>query len=196
MASIGNHSKTTSILPHSKHPPPAQRGEGWQVRHTQVLLLVLCSAINYADRVNISIAIVDMASSHNWGLGTQALVMSSFFWGYICSQVVAALMAQRYGGKLIMGTVSVQTWAVQTAEHPSLQHQHTPPRSCLHHQQLRCAIAGGPRLERADRPDPCSGQGGHGPADHLPGAARGLRGLLDPGKTVHLPCVSTAFEAK
>lgn len=53
----------------------------WEKRHTQVFLVALCSAINYADRVNISIAVVDMKQTYNWEMETQALVLSSFFWG-------------------------------------------------------------------------------------------------------------------
>ena len=59
--------------------PP--EGRSWEKRHTQVALVALCSAINYADRVNISIAVVDMKQTFKWNMGTQALVLSSFFWG-------------------------------------------------------------------------------------------------------------------
>eukprot|EP01052_Picozoa_sp_SAG31_P053269 SAG31_NODE_13569_length_860_cov_1.873850_1_plen_162_part_01 len=109
-----------NVAPISKqtpHPLPRQPNEGWATRHTQILLLVLCSAINYADRVNISIAIVDMAAAHGWSLKTQALVMSSFFWGYICSQVFGALLAQRYGGKLVLGTAGL-AWSALTVLTP------------------------------------------------------------------------------
>lgn len=53
----------------------------WETRHTQVALVALCSAINYADRVNISIAVVDMKQAFKWDMATQAFVLSSFFWG-------------------------------------------------------------------------------------------------------------------
>ena len=53
----------------------------WEKRHTQVALVALCSAINYADRVNISIAVVDMKETFKWDMATQAIVLSSFFWG-------------------------------------------------------------------------------------------------------------------
>ena len=47
----------------------------------QVGLFALCSAINYADRVNISIAVVDMKQTFQWDMATQGFVLSSFFWG-------------------------------------------------------------------------------------------------------------------
>jgi ACS family sodium-dependent inorganic phosphate cotransporter len=100
--------------------PEARGGEAgvWQVRHTQVALLVLCSMINYADRVNISIAVVDMTVTFGWSLGTQAVVLSCFFWGYICSQVVGALLAQRYGGKLVLGSAGL-AWSALTVLTPA-----------------------------------------------------------------------------
>ena len=55
--------------------------QSWEKRHTQVFLVALCSAINYADRVNISIAVVDMKHAYRWEMETQAFVLSSFFWG-------------------------------------------------------------------------------------------------------------------
>ena len=47
--------------------------------------------------MNISIAVVEMKDTFGWSMTTQAMVMSSFFWGYICSQVIGALLAQSYG---------------------------------------------------------------------------------------------------
>ena len=69
---------------------PGERN--WQKRHTQVGLVALCSAINYADRVNISIAVVDMKQTFHWDMATQAFVMSSFFWG--CELFVRCLLNQ------------------------------------------------------------------------------------------------------
>jgi ACS family sodium-dependent inorganic phosphate cotransporter len=133
----------------------------WEKRHTQVMLVAMCSAINYADRVNISIAVVDMKQSFGWEMATQAMVLSSFFWGCeyssylagcppwlprrslpcwetriygvgtdesccvrlvlwaadICSQVTGALLAQRYGGKIVLGSAGL-AWSVLTCLTP------------------------------------------------------------------------------
>ena len=61
----------------------------WEKRHTQVMLVAMCSAINYADRVNIAIAVVDMKQSFGWEMATQAMVLSSFFWGCEYSSYLA-----------------------------------------------------------------------------------------------------------
>ena len=83
-----------------------------------VALLSVCSAINYADRVNISIAVVDMSRVFEWDMRTQSVVLSCFFWGYLCSQVVGALLAQRYGGKLVLGAATF-AWSVLTCLTPA-----------------------------------------------------------------------------
>jgi len=38
-----------------------------------------------------------------WNKDTQSLVLSSFFWGYVLTQIPAGWLSQRYGGKRVMG---------------------------------------------------------------------------------------------
>lgn len=40
------------------------------------------------DRVNMSIAILPMAQEFGWSNATQGLIQSSFFWGYLLTQVL------------------------------------------------------------------------------------------------------------
>lgn len=39
---------------------------------------------------------------HDWDEKTKALVLSSFFWGYVVTQVPAGQLAQRIGAKRIL----------------------------------------------------------------------------------------------
>jgi MFS family permease len=39
----------------------------------------------------------------NWDKETQSLVLSSFFWGYVLTQIPAGWLAQRFGGKRVLG---------------------------------------------------------------------------------------------
>lgn len=39
---------------------------------------------------------------YNWDQSQRGLVLSSFFWGYVVTQVPAGMLAQRYGPKLFL----------------------------------------------------------------------------------------------
>ncbi|EGD78838.1 hypothetical protein PTSG_01814 [Salpingoeca rosetta] len=55
----------------------------------------------YALRVNLSVAIVKMSSEYNWGNWQSSIVLSSFFYGYIVTQLPGGWLATRFGGKLV-----------------------------------------------------------------------------------------------
>ncbi|XP_065843594.1 vesicular glutamate transporter 3-like [Oscarella lobularis] len=57
----------------------------------------------YALRVNLSVAIIDMKDQYGWSSTTEGLILSSFFFGYIFTQVPGGWLAERYGGKWVMG---------------------------------------------------------------------------------------------
>ena len=61
-------------------------------RHLVVLLCGLSSFVCYADRVNISVAVLHMGLEHM----ERGWVLSSFFYGYFCTQIVGGLLATRY----------------------------------------------------------------------------------------------------
>ncbi|XP_033156125.1 putative inorganic phosphate cotransporter isoform X1 [Drosophila mauritiana] len=92
-------------------PNPLRRlaSGGLGVRHWQAVLLFVGMMINYFQRVNISAAIVPMTQStagapfYSWDTSDKSLILSSFFWGYVVSQVPAGLLAKRFGAKLVLG---------------------------------------------------------------------------------------------
>ncbi|EDW58765.1 putative inorganic phosphate cotransporter isoform X2 [Drosophila virilis] len=77
-------------------------------RHGQAILLFVGMMINYFQRVNISAAIVPMtqltagAPYYDWDLAEKSLILSSFFWGYVLSQVPSGLLAKRFGAKYVI----------------------------------------------------------------------------------------------
>lgn len=95
------------------------------VRHLQALLLFVALSLAYALRVNLSVAIVAITDKnaanpdyedYKWDEQTQSLVLSSFFWGYVITQVPAGHIASRIGGKrllfwamLVCGTLTLFT---------------------------------------------------------------------------------------
>jgi ACS family sodium-dependent inorganic phosphate cotransporter len=54
-------------------------------------------------RVNLSEAVLPMQLQYDWSESQVGYVLSSFFWGYLCGQVIGALLAQKYGGKIVLG---------------------------------------------------------------------------------------------
>jgi MFS family permease len=90
------------------------------VRPQRTVLIALCFAavfICYVDRVNISLAIVAMTREFGWSKTTSGFVMSSFFIGYLLTQVPGGLLAGRYGGKPVLAA-GVILWSLFTALTP------------------------------------------------------------------------------
>jgi MFS family permease len=86
----------------------------------RAILIALCFAavfICYVDRVNISLAIGSMASDFGWNKTTSGFVMSSFFLGYLVTQIPGGWLAGRYGGKPVLAG-GVLLWSLFTALTP------------------------------------------------------------------------------
>lgn len=60
-------------------------------RWTIVILCFFAFLLCNMDRVNMSIAIMPMAAEYHWNSTTVGLVQSSFFWGYLLTQVLSNL---------------------------------------------------------------------------------------------------------
>ncbi|KAI5721826.1 hypothetical protein M8J77_026194 [Diaphorina citri] len=94
------------------------------------LLGFLAFALTYVQRFCLSMAITEMAHTEHkvsnkslqcpvsvlirnqtvnkhyefdWDERTQGLILSSFFWGYVLNHIPGALIAERYGGKYVLG---------------------------------------------------------------------------------------------
>jgi ACS family sodium-dependent inorganic phosphate cotransporter len=80
------------------------------------MLIALCfaaSLICYIDRVNISVAAIAMKEAFGWNDTTKGLVLSSFFIGYLLTQIVSGWLANRFGGKRLLG-FAVAWWSLFT----------------------------------------------------------------------------------
>lgn len=71
-------------------------------RYVMVLLCAACCFINYADRVNMSVAIIAIAEDYKFTVEQQGIIMSSFFLGYLPMQVGGAVLSRRFGGKRVL----------------------------------------------------------------------------------------------
>jgi MFS family permease len=65
----------------------------------------------YALRVKLSVAIVTMTENdpccQDWSSATQGLVLSSYFYGAIVTQVPGGVLAAKFGGKWVIGLGSL-----------------------------------------------------------------------------------------
>lgn len=85
----------------------------WPRRYVVVVLSFFSVFVCYIDRVNISVAIIPMAEELNWNMQTQGIVLSSFFIGYLLLQIVGGRLADRFGGKVVLGA-GVLAWSLFT----------------------------------------------------------------------------------
>ncbi|KAK9703253.1 hypothetical protein K7432_010840, partial [Basidiobolus ranarum] len=93
-------------------------------RHVIVFLCAMSVIISYADRSNISIAIIPMSEEYSWSSTTRGLVLSSFFYGYFCTQVLGGLLADKFGGKSVLAAGAF-LWSLFTLITPWVSHNFT-----------------------------------------------------------------------
>jgi len=74
----------------------------WPVRYKIVGLLMLSTIINYADRVNISVAAPDIMRQTGWGKAQFGVVLSAFLCGYALFQFPGGLVADRWSARKVL----------------------------------------------------------------------------------------------
>ncbi|XP_004520756.1 putative inorganic phosphate cotransporter isoform X1 [Ceratitis capitata] len=97
---------------------------GLGVRHFQAFLIFAGLSVAYSLRVNLSVAIVAMTDkdtnpdfdAYDWNEQTKSLLLSSFFWGYVVTQVPGGALARKFGGKttLLCGILFCSIFAILT----------------------------------------------------------------------------------
>jgi len=82
--------------------------------HVAVILLLFAAVfISYIDRTNISVAAVAMQEALGWSETRKGAVLSSFFVGYLLMMAASGALANRYGGRRVLG-FAVIWWSVCT----------------------------------------------------------------------------------
>ncbi|KAJ7517780.1 hypothetical protein O6H91_21G040400 [Diphasiastrum complanatum] len=81
------------------------------------VMLAFALALCNADRVVMSVAIVPLSSTHRWSSSFSGIVQSSFLWGYLFSPIPGGALADRYGGKKVLGW-GVAIWSAATLATP------------------------------------------------------------------------------
>ena len=92
-------------------------GGFWKTRYSVILMCFAATFVCYIDRVNISVAIIPMAEEFQWDLETQGIILSSFYVGYLIMQVMGGFLADRFGGKIVLG-LGVLIWSFFTVVTP------------------------------------------------------------------------------
>src|SRR5687767_360199 len=105
----------------------------WPRRWILVTGCFLSVVVCYIDRVNISYAILPMAKEYGWDTATQGWVLSSFFMGYLVTQLAGGWAAARIGGRTLL-TIGVLWWSLFTIL--------TPPAASISLGALLCARIG------------------------------------------------------
>jgi len=85
----------------------------WPERYKLVALSVLAAFICYIDRVNISVAVIAMQEQYAWSETQKGYVLSAFFVGYMLFMAPSGWLANRYGGRTILG-LAVCWWSLWT----------------------------------------------------------------------------------
>ncbi|XP_073845392.1 putative inorganic phosphate cotransporter [Musca autumnalis] len=96
------------------------------MRHAQIFLLFFNVTCIYCSRLNIGVAVVAMTNSatanpdfpeFEWSEKEISYIISSFFWGYVCTQFPAGYLCKKFGAKTIM-TVATSISAALSAVTP------------------------------------------------------------------------------
>ncbi len=82
----------------------------WNRRSYVVVMMFLAVVIGYSDRVNISVASMEMKDEFGWSQTTKGVVLSAFFIGYMAFMFVSGWLATRYSGRLVFG-LAVLWWS-------------------------------------------------------------------------------------
>ncbi|XP_011178018.1 putative inorganic phosphate cotransporter [Zeugodacus cucurbitae] len=80
-------------------------------RHLQCFMICIGFSAAFAMRVNLSVAVVAMMDNkganpdfpeYHWSEKTKSRILSSFFFGYVFTQVPGGILARRIGGKILL----------------------------------------------------------------------------------------------
>lgn len=81
------------------------------------LLSALAMAISYADRSNLSTAIIPMTKAFQWDSLFAGVVLSAFWAGYACTQILGGRLSDKYGGEKIL-IAALVLWSIFTGLTP------------------------------------------------------------------------------
>lgn len=87
----------------------------WSPSQSRVWVPVLFSGLMVlmATRISLPVCLAEMAQDLQWDKRVQGIILSSFFGGYIFTQVIGGHLADRYGGDCIQW-IAALVWSLAT----------------------------------------------------------------------------------
>lgn len=82
-------------------------------RYVMVFFCFIATVICYLDRVSMSVAAISLQNELGWSETKKGFVLSAFFIGYMLVQIPAGILANRYGGRVVLG-LAVMLWSAFT----------------------------------------------------------------------------------
>jgi MFS transporter, ACS family, solute carrier family 17 (sodium-dependent inorganic phosphate cotransporter), other len=86
-------------------------------RHFVVLNCVLIVFLGYVDRVSLSVSIIHFSERHGWSKLVQGHILSSFYVGYILTNLLGGVMSKKFGAQSVLST-SILGWSFCTLATP------------------------------------------------------------------------------
>ncbi|GAA0159395.1 secondary carrier transporter [Lithospermum erythrorhizon] len=83
-------------------------------RYVIVILTFLCTSVCYIERVGFSIAYTAAADAAGVNQTSKGVILSTFYYGYACSQVPGGWAAQKIGGRRVL-LLSFMLWSLTCA---------------------------------------------------------------------------------
>lgn len=94
------------------------KAEHWPVRYNMMTWLLLALLLCYIDRVLMSLAVIEMQKDFGWSDTDKGLIFSSFFIGYLITQILGGIVSNRFGGRNTF-MVAVLLWSLFTVLTPA-----------------------------------------------------------------------------
>ncbi|XP_049402816.1 probable anion transporter 5 [Solanum stenotomum] len=83
-------------------------------RYLIVFLMFICTSVCYIERVGFSIAYTTAADAAGVNQSSKGVILSTFYYGYACSQVPGGWAAQKIGGRRVL-LLSFLLWSLTCA---------------------------------------------------------------------------------
>jgi ACS family sodium-dependent inorganic phosphate cotransporter len=124
----------TSAASFETRPGDRTEGDGSKDWISLTVLAALAIFVCYADRSNISTAIIPMSKEFGWDKVAEGGVLSAFFYGYGSTQIIGGRAADNFGGKNVL-LFGVLAWSLATFFTPAAALAGAAPlalaRACL-----------------------------------------------------------------